>query len=121
MRARILRAPRDWRVLEQRVDGTFWRIPGGAHVIASVADQADGRRWAHLSMSHKSRMPTWPELVAIRDILLGPDVEAYQVAPPQSRYVNLHPRTLHLYACLDAPAGVLPQFDGLLPDGTRSI
>lgn len=106
--------PPGWRVIERRSDGVMWRVPGGKRAIAS-AEVIDGRRWAHLSLSHKARMPTWPELVHMRDMLLGDDVEAYQVAPPSSRYVNIHPNVLHLFVCLDAPHGVLPAFEGLVP------
>lgn len=103
--------PRGWRVLDRAVDGVAYRLPGGAHVIASVALH-DGETWAHLSLSLKSGLPRWPDLVAVRDALLGPEVEAYQVAAPASRYVNIHPGVLHLWANLDRPGGVLPRFEG---------
>jgi hypothetical protein len=112
--------PPGWRVIEKRADGVSYRVPGGRFVIASINVEGDGKRWVHLSMSHKSRMPTWPELVEMRDALLGGDVEAYQVCPPASRYVNLHERVLHLWACIDAPDGVLPRFEGVI-DGVRTI
>lgn len=105
--------PAGWRILDVGVDGAAYRLPGGMVAIYSVS-RHEGRIWAHLSLSHKSRMPSWPELVSVRDALLGPDTEAYQVAPPRSRYVNLHPRVLHLFACLDARSGVLPPFEGTL-------
>lgn len=100
--------------------GAYYRVPGGDVVIFSLA-RHEGLLWAHLSMSKPSRMPTWPELVAARDALLGDHVEAYQVAPPRDRYVNVHPRVLHLFACLDRPEGVLPPFHGDLGDGRLTI
>lgn len=112
-------SPPGWRVIERRPDGVAWRVPGGRFVIAST-ESLDGRRWVHLSMSHKSRMPTWPELIEMRDAVLGEHVEAYQVAPPAERYVNHHSNVLHLWACLDAPSGVLPLFDGIV-EGVRTI
>lgn len=110
--------PPHWRVLERRGDGVAWRLKGGHSVIASC-EVIDGKRWIHLSRSGRSRMPTWPELVEVRDALLGPEQEAYQVCPPASRYVNINPTVLHLWACLDEPAQ-LPQFEGDI-DGVRSI
>lgn len=111
--------PPGWRRLNASLDGASFRVPGGSVVIAS-AEVIDGERWAHLSRSHQSRLPTWSELVEMRDILLGPEVEAYQVVPPVGRYVNIHPRVLHLWSSLDRPAGVLPRFDGVV-GGIRTI
>lgn len=111
--------PNGWRVISRAADGVAWRVPGGLRVIAS-RERHDDKVWVHLSMSHKSRMPTWPELVMMRDAVLGPDVEAYQICPPRSNYVNLHKDVLHLWACEDQPNGVLPRFDGVI-DGVRTI
>jgi hypothetical protein len=113
--------PPGWKVAQIAADGVAFRIPGGRFVMASVERRPeDGCLWIHLSQSHPSRLPTWPELVEMRDALLGPEVEAYQVCPPASRYVNLHPRVLHLWACLSKTVGVLPQFDGVI-GGVRTI
>lgn len=120
MSAHSFTIPCGWRVVRRGVDGVALRVPGGAHVIASVAEH-DGETWAHLSMSKPSGLPRWDELVAVRDALLGPHVEAYQIAPPASRYVNIHPRVLHLWANLDRPDGVLPQMEGLVPGLGLSI
>lgn len=106
-----LPTPPGWRLVDRTTDGKCWRIPGGKIVIAS-GSRHDGLVWLHMSMSHKARLPTWPELVAMRDALVGPNVEAYQVCPPADRYVNLHARVLHLWACMDRPSGFLPRFDG---------
>lgn len=111
--------PPRWRRQVTTPDGARWRIPGGLTVIASLGVYA-GERWLHMSASHPGRLPSWPEMVAIRDAL-APGVECYQVAPPPDRYVNLHPRVLHLWGNLDLPSGVLPAFEGLLPDGRRTI
>lgn len=115
-----LATPPGWRLLQRSTDGYQWRLPGGRMVIASTSWEG-GQRWVHLSMSHPSRLPTWPELVEMRNLLLGDDVEAYQVLPPANRYVNLHNRVLHLWACLDSPSGVLPHFEGFLSEGIASI
>jgi hypothetical protein len=41
--------------------------------------------------------------------------------PSCGRYVNLHPRVLHLWACLSKTEGVLPQFDAVTDGLGRSI
>lgn len=78
--------------------------------IVSCAEERDGRWWMHLSVSHRSRVPTWQELAWCKEIFLG-DREAYQVLPPKERYVNIHPNVLHMFTRLDG--------DAVLPDFTR--
>lgn len=111
--------PPGWRQIGRAMDGAKWRLPGGAVVIASMA-RLQGERWVHLSMSRHGRLPTWPELVAVRDALV-PGVECYQVAPPPDRYVNIHPGVLHPWGCVDRPDGVLPNLAGQLADGSWTI
>ena len=77
-------------------------------VILSARVEQDGRRWLHLSCSHQRRVPTWTELREIKDVFFGPDRYAYQVLPPGSHYVNINPRVLHLWHCLDEDP--LPDF-----------
>jgi hypothetical protein len=69
-------------------------------VIISCAVEDDGRKWVHLSVSHLRRIPTWRELVEVRDTFLG-DVYTYQVIPPTEKYINIDSRVLHLWHCLD--------------------
>lgn len=62
------------------------------HVIFS-----DGAGWDHVSVSHHSRCPTWQEMCAVRDLFWPSDVWVLQFHPPESEYVNFHPRCLHLW------------------------
>jgi hypothetical protein len=107
------RVPAGWRLIETRADGNAYRLASGGHMtlIESIAREADGRRWHHVSIARPDRDPTWAEALAAKEALIG-DREAYLVAPPRSRYVNLHPHALHWFSCLDAaPDGaVLPDF-----------
>lgn len=72
----------------------------GLRVLASVERHSDGKRWAHVSCSYGDKLPSWDDLRRVKDIFLG-DVMAYQVLPPASEYVNMHPHTLHLWHCMD--------------------
>jgi hypothetical protein len=62
------------------------------------------RYWAHLSVSHRDRIPTWEELCLCKEIFLG-DVKAIQVFPIKSEWVNVNDNVLHLWASdsLDIP------------------
>lgn len=73
----------------------------GLRVIISGARYGDGRRWVHLSCSHRERLPSWEELKAVRSRFLGDDALALQVFPPKAQWVNVHPNVLHLWRCVD--------------------
>ena len=70
-------------------------------VIVTGSRERDGRRWMHVSVIHRDRLPTWDELREVKDWLVGRDRLAVQVLPPAGEYVNVHPNCLHLWHCLD--------------------
>jgi hypothetical protein len=112
--------PPGWRRIVAGADGAAYRLAAGGHlsVIESVCREADGRRWHHVSVARRDRDPTWAELLDVKRAFIGPDEEAYLVAPPEGRYVNLYRHCLHWWHCLDAPGGaVLPAFEGALAGG----
>lgn len=83
----------------------------GLRVIESVDIQRDQRAWLHVSFSRSSRLPSWDDLKIIRQDFISDQRECYSVLPTADRYVDAHPFTLHLWACLDADRGrVLPDF-----------
>ena len=112
--------PPGWRLVQRGADGAAYVLAAGRHmsVIESVAREADGRVWHHVSIGRKDRDPTWQELIAAKVAFVG-DRFAYLVAPPRRYYVSIHPHVLHWFSCLDAqPDGaVLPEFSA----GTGSI
>ena len=73
----------------------------GLRVIISEEFLADKKYWQHMSVSYPDRLPSWEDLVLAKEQFLGEEVEAYQVLPKRSEYVNNHPYTLHLWRCLD--------------------
>lgn len=111
-----LPAPDYWTVIDRREDGLMWqRLKGEAiKVIESTQVESDGRTWLHVSVSKPTKkMPTYEDVATARKLFIGEHRECYQVFPPSHRYVNINP-VLHLWTCLDAPEGVLPQFDGVV-------
>jgi hypothetical protein len=90
----------------------------GLRVIRSEALQSDWKHWLHVSVSRRDRhLPTWEQLGDVKDVFIGTSAEAYSVLPPADRYVNLNQGVLHLWACVDEPDGVLPEFT----NGTGSL
>lgn len=108
--AALLVLPSGWSVIRQDDSGRAAEC-GGLAVIETVNREADERRWHHVSLSRRTRLPSYEDIQLVRRLFIGADAECYQVFPPASRYVNRHPFCLHLWHCLDAPAGaVLPDF-----------
>lgn len=100
----------DWKLLSTGEDGAKYVSIDGLTVITSVAVELDGKRWFHVSCSRKDHLPSWNDLRRVKDLFVGTGRSAIQVLPKQSEYVNIHPRVLHLYTCLDGDP---------LPDFTR--
>ena len=63
-------------------------------VIAS-----DGHGWDHVSVrvADDSDLPTWMEMVKVKDLFFHPHECAYQYHPKQEDYVNFHPGDLHIW------------------------
>jgi hypothetical protein len=105
--------PPGWKVDSLAVDGAFYRHSGlGLIAALSCSTELDGRVWLHVSVSRRSRIPSWDDISLVKEIFLG-DREAVIVMPPRARYVNIHPFVLHAFALRD-PGEMIG-----LPDFTR--
>lgn len=115
-RGRIL--PPTYKIRAFRLDGAAYVRSDGLSVILSGATQTDGKRWLHLSIARRNRIPSFEELRDAKETFIGPDLYAVQVFPPKEFYVNLNPFVLHLFACLDR--WPLPEFSGVI-GGVRTL
>jgi hypothetical protein len=52
--------------------------------------------WEHVSVS-ASTVPVWGEMCWVKDLFWGPEEVVVQYHPPESQYVNVHGRVLHLW------------------------
>jgi len=84
-------------------------------VIVTEAVELDGKWWRHVSVAKPDRLPTYTEMVAVKEAFIGADRKALSVLPARSEHVNLHPFCLHLWWCCDGDP--LPDFTA----GTGSI
>jgi len=102
--------PGSWRALrvDQMPFSKWYQTTDGLRVCVSMARERDQHCWLHVSISRESCLPTWEDLKAVKDVLIGPEKTALQVLPPKSKYVNKHPYCLHLFCCLDGD--VTPDF-----------
>ena len=80
-----------------------------AMVTVDLLDVADGTagHWLHLSVTRANRLPTWGDLVLVRDELGFADRVFVQLLPPARAWLNVHSYCLHLFHRLDAE--VVPQ------------
>ena len=56
----------------------------------------DGGLW-HLSVSHTTRLPSWDELADARYRFVPDRARMASLLPPRAEWVDVHPRTLHLW------------------------
>jgi hypothetical protein len=70
-------------------------------VIRSIAIRDNGERWFHLSVSRRSAIPSWSDMMKVKNEFLGLEVEAYQVMPRAAEYVNVNEFCLHFFAPID--------------------
>jgi hypothetical protein len=107
-------APTNWNLIRREESGVHFLTPFGLSVIVSVCRENDGKNWLHLSCAYNDRLPSWRDLVYVKESIIGLEKEAIQVIPAKSKHVNIHPNCLHLFHCLDG--NPLPDFrkNGLL-------
>ncbi len=103
--------PDGWTLVQKGENGVACiNKSKGLTVITSIDNELDGKFWLHVSVSRKSRLPSWEDLRYVKDEFIGKDKKAMQVLPPQAEYVNIHDYVLHLWHCIDGDP---------LPDFTR--
>jgi hypothetical protein len=61
-------------------------------VIAS-----NGAGWDHVSVSHKSKIPSWKTMCAVKKMFFEDNEVVIQIHPAKQNYVNVHPNCLHLW------------------------
>lgn len=75
----------------------FRSLDGGLAAVTSD-DEFYGKRWLHVSISRRARMPSYDDLAFAKRTLIGDEQVAYQVFPKASQHRNYHPHCLHLWA-----------------------
>jgi hypothetical protein len=95
---------RGYRLRYANNDGIgMWDLRRQLRILHSVAREADGNAWAHVSVSNPGNtMPTWYE---VRDAgwLLYPRAYGIIVVAPPDGHVNIA-NVAHAWYCLTAPS-----------------
>lgn len=82
--------------------GRAFDSPAGLRCILS-ADEINGSDWLHLSVSRRSRIPSYEDLLLARRTFLHESKPSYQVFPRATEYRSLPGATvLHLWQPLGA-------------------
>lgn len=58
---------------------------------------SDGGGWDHVSVSLKTRTPTWDEMCYVKDLFFDASECVMQLHPSKENYVNEHQFCLHLW------------------------
>lgn len=83
-------------------NGAFTFSVGMYRVWCIASDQPmpgikDKTAWEHVSVSTDDMIPSWEIMSIVKAIFWEAEDCVMQLHPPQSVYVNCHPRTLHLW------------------------
>lgn len=109
--------PAGWRISDPHAPA--FRRHDGLLVLASVAVEADGKRWLHVSMSRATTLPSWKDYRAVKDLFVGRARKAIQVIPPEDEYINHAEFVLHMFSCLDGDP--LPDFRRSFASGVKTL
>lgn len=71
-------------------------FPDGLFVLIS-----DGMGWEHVSVSRKSRMPSYEDLTRVKTIFWDEEDTVMQLFVPDSEHINCHPYCLHMWRPLE--------------------
>lgn len=89
------------KIEDSRIAGPEYTRSGACFVRVGSASLkvlfSDGGGWDHVSVSLKTRTPTWDEMCAIKDLFFDPHEVVMQIHPAKYNYVNHHPFCLHLW------------------------
>ena len=82
---------------------SYYHKGQGLAVMCSISMMENGEKVLHVSLSRKSRLPSWDDVKRVKDAFIGEEREAYHVLPKQSDYINLMPYCLHLWSEWEEP------------------
>lgn len=84
-------------------------IPNIGRIIVTTCPEEDKVEWIHASISFNSRLPTYSDIVMLKEGVFGDDRECYQIFPEKKDHINIHHNALHLWGRVDGKR-VLPNF-----------
>ena len=86
--------------IEERIDGISF-TKNGLFIIAAIHKELDNNFWVHISLSRKNKIPSYKDLILVKNTFIGKDKKAIQVFPKEEEHVNFMENCLHLWHCVD--------------------
>jgi hypothetical protein len=77
-------------------NGVF-RVPSCVDKELMLVIASNGHGWDHVSVSRRSRCPTWDEMSQIKSLFFRDEETAVQFHPAKADHINLHNHCLHLW------------------------
>lgn len=82
-------------MMQLGMDGALFKFRYKARDYTVIASNGGG--WDHVSISSKSRTPTWEVMAKVKDIFFESNEVVMQLHPAKENYVNLSEHCLHLW------------------------
>jgi len=70
---------------------------------------SDGMGWEHVSVSLRTRCPSWAEMHRVKNLFWDNNDIVVQYHPPESEYINNHPFCLHLWRQIGQDFNIPPR------------
>lgn len=85
------------KIIEVGLDGgsAYWKPTKSTRPAVIIFSFGGG--WDHVSVSFKSRCPSWDEMCMVKDMFFNEDETVIQYHPAKEDYINQHPYCLHLW------------------------
>lgn len=80
-----------------RIDGYSGDMNGAYQFGHLRVFASDGMGWDHVSVSLRTRCPTWDEMEMVKRLFFKPDETAMQLHVPESDHINDFEFCLHLW------------------------
>lgn len=93
-------------------DGWSLLHSNGIQSIVITCASRDGIEWIHASMTGINDTPSYAKMCELHRAVWGDRGYSYEIHPPRSQHVNIHPYALHLWGRADGRP-VLPEFGTL--------
>lgn len=74
-----------------------WETSNGLRVLGSMDLAAEHGRLLHVSLSYRSRNPSWEDIKMVRAAFFPSDIDVMMVLPKADDYVNVHEHAFHLW------------------------
>ncbi len=99
---KAIKAPPNWPEIDATMTWAARCWSGNGMRVLVTCDTINGAEWVHLSVSRRSRTPSYEDLCLVRRIFFREDRPAYHVFPKVDEHRNFHAYCLHLWLPLGA-------------------